>query len=208
MEITSEARDGKVLERRFTLTVGDEAVPGIHWLPADATEPHATVCIGHGGFQHKRIDNVARARPSSSSATSASASSPSTRPSTAIASPIPTPQARTLEAIRNGDRDAMRSRLRPRRPQGDGGAGRAARGRVAGAARRPADEPAVGRRAVRLVGRLDGHHARAAARRRRTSASPPPSWASTPCATATTGGRSRPPRSRSRCCSCASPRTS
>ena len=58
MEITSEARDGNVLERHFTLTVGDEAVPGIHWLPADATEPHATVCIGHGGFQHKRIDNV------------------------------------------------------------------------------------------------------------------------------------------------------
>jgi dienelactone hydrolase len=38
--------------------VGEATVPGIHWLPADAPGPHPTVCIGHGGFQHKRIDNV------------------------------------------------------------------------------------------------------------------------------------------------------
>lgn len=58
MDIVDEQRDGDVVERRFTLPAGEALVPGIHWLPADASAPHATVCIGHGGFQHKRIDNV------------------------------------------------------------------------------------------------------------------------------------------------------
>ena len=58
IDITDEASDGVVVERRLTLPVEGAVVPGIHWLPADATGPHATVCIGHGGFQHKRIDNV------------------------------------------------------------------------------------------------------------------------------------------------------
>lgn len=58
MDVVDESTDGPVVERSFLLKVGDEAVPGIHWLPAGATGPHPTVCIGHGGFQHKRFDNV------------------------------------------------------------------------------------------------------------------------------------------------------
>ena len=58
VEVVDETRDGPVVERGFTLHVGEAAVPGIHWLPAEATGPHATVCIGHGGFQHKRVENV------------------------------------------------------------------------------------------------------------------------------------------------------
>ena len=60
--IVSEAADTLtdgtvVVERRFDLHVGEVAVPGIQWLPAGEA-PCPTVCIGHGGFQHKRIDNV------------------------------------------------------------------------------------------------------------------------------------------------------
>jgi hypothetical protein len=58
MDVLDETQDGPVVERRFELRVGEAAVPGIQWLPAAATGPHPTVCIGHGGFQHKRIDNV------------------------------------------------------------------------------------------------------------------------------------------------------
>lgn len=58
IDIIDETTDGPVRERRFDLQVGDEVVPGIHWLPTAADGPHPTVCIGHGGFQHKRVDNV------------------------------------------------------------------------------------------------------------------------------------------------------
>jgi dienelactone hydrolase len=57
MDIISERDDG-VRARRFDLTVGDEVVPGMHWLPLGASDAHATVCIGHGGFQHKLYGNV------------------------------------------------------------------------------------------------------------------------------------------------------
>jgi hypothetical protein len=60
-EVVDESRDVAIAERRFVLDVDGELVPGIHWLPAGATAAagsHATVCMGHGGFQHKRIDNV------------------------------------------------------------------------------------------------------------------------------------------------------
>lgn len=58
MRIVSENVDGDVLVRGFDLAVGAETVPGVHWLPVGATDPHATVCIGHGGFQHKLYGNV------------------------------------------------------------------------------------------------------------------------------------------------------
>ncbi len=58
MHVHGEEVDGAVVERRFSLQVGAEAVPGIHWLPAAPRATHPTVLIGHGGFQHKRIDNV------------------------------------------------------------------------------------------------------------------------------------------------------
>lgn len=58
MELIGETRDGPIVERRFALHVDGATVPGIQWLPAEASQPHPTVCIGHGGFQHKRVDNV------------------------------------------------------------------------------------------------------------------------------------------------------
>lgn len=58
LDVLDENRDGAVVERRVELLVDGAAVPGIHWLPASVTGAHPTVCIGHGGFQHKRVDNV------------------------------------------------------------------------------------------------------------------------------------------------------
>ena len=58
MDVIDEVQDGTVVERRFDLHVEGTVVPGIHWLPAAADGPHATVCMGHGGFQHKRVANV------------------------------------------------------------------------------------------------------------------------------------------------------
>ena len=55
--ITETAQDG-ITERRFDLKVGDETVPGLHWVPSRAAAPHPTVLIGHGGTQHKRVPNV------------------------------------------------------------------------------------------------------------------------------------------------------
>src|SRR5215469_8217979 len=58
MEVTDEVCEMGVVERRFNIVVNDEVVPGIHWLPAEATAPHPTILIGHGGTQHKRVPNV------------------------------------------------------------------------------------------------------------------------------------------------------
>jgi dienelactone hydrolase len=58
MDIVTEVTEKGVTERRFDLKVGDEVVPGIHWLPESAPGPHPTVLIGHGGTQHKRVPNV------------------------------------------------------------------------------------------------------------------------------------------------------
>lgn len=58
MKILNETVEKGVVERRFDLPVGEETVPGLHWLPEDADAPHPTVLIGHGGTQHKRVPNV------------------------------------------------------------------------------------------------------------------------------------------------------
>lgn len=58
MQLVRETESDGVVARRFDLVVDHETVPGMHWLPAGATGPHATVCIGHGGFQHKLYGNV------------------------------------------------------------------------------------------------------------------------------------------------------
>jgi dienelactone hydrolase len=58
MDIIQESEEGGVVERRFDLHAFEATVPGIHWLPAGESAPYATVCIGHGGFQHKRVANV------------------------------------------------------------------------------------------------------------------------------------------------------
>ena len=160
MEITDEVEDGGVVERSVTLTVGTEAVPGLQWVPAGVTDPRPTVCIGHGGFQHKRIANVlALAR--------------------ALVAQLGVGVV-ALDAPEHGDRESdpeaavarpgHPGRGRPGSPRpparGRGGrhgaAGAGPHRRVASAAGRPRGRPAVGGGAVRVVGRLDGHHPRAA----------------------------------------------
>jgi dienelactone hydrolase len=58
MDVINETTEGGIVERRFDLTVGDEVVPGIQWLPEGDEGPRPTVLIGHGGTQHKRVPNV------------------------------------------------------------------------------------------------------------------------------------------------------
>ena len=58
MDIVSEVTEKGVTERRFDLKVDDELVPGIMWSPEGKVEARATVLIGHGGTQHKRVPNV------------------------------------------------------------------------------------------------------------------------------------------------------
>jgi dienelactone hydrolase len=58
MDVVSETETDGVHARRFDLSAGTETVPGMHWLPIDTDGPHPTVCIGHGGFQHKLYGNV------------------------------------------------------------------------------------------------------------------------------------------------------
>lgn len=61
--ISTETAEQGVTERRFDLEVDTGVVPGILWEPSDAlaagtTRP--TILIGHGGTQHKRVENVLR----------------------------------------------------------------------------------------------------------------------------------------------------
>ncbi|MEN3271847.1 MAG: hypothetical protein V7636_608, partial [Actinomycetota bacterium] len=58
MDILNETRELGVAEARFDLKVDDEVVPGIRWRPEAASGPTATILIGHGGTQHKRVPNV------------------------------------------------------------------------------------------------------------------------------------------------------
>ena len=58
MQIIDSSETDGVIARRFDLQVGDEIVPGMHWIPAGTTSSSPTVCIAHGGFQHKLHSNV------------------------------------------------------------------------------------------------------------------------------------------------------
>jgi len=59
IEETIDTTEGtQVVARRFDLQVGDEIVPGMHWIPAEAAATYPTICIAHGGFQHKLYGNV------------------------------------------------------------------------------------------------------------------------------------------------------
>jgi hypothetical protein len=61
MDIISETTEKGVTERRFDLKAGTEVVPGILWEPEEAlanATPRPTILIGHGGTQHKRVENV------------------------------------------------------------------------------------------------------------------------------------------------------
>lgn len=58
MDFVSAVSEQGVTERRFELQVGDAQVPGIVWTPEGATKPRPLVLIGHGGTQHKRVENI------------------------------------------------------------------------------------------------------------------------------------------------------
>jgi len=58
MDFSSEQSERGVTERRFDLAVGEAVVPGLIWTPEGATGARPLVLLGHGGTQHKRIDNV------------------------------------------------------------------------------------------------------------------------------------------------------
>ncbi len=58
MEFLSEKVEQGVVEQRFDLQVDGEIVPGIRWSPEGVNVPRPTILIGHGGTQHKRVENV------------------------------------------------------------------------------------------------------------------------------------------------------
>jgi dienelactone hydrolase len=58
MDFTSELSERGVTERRFDLEVGGALVPGLIWMPEGASGPRPLVLLGHGGTQHKRVDNL------------------------------------------------------------------------------------------------------------------------------------------------------
>jgi dienelactone hydrolase len=60
MDFVTAVSEQGVTERRFDLVVGDALVPGIVWTPEGATGPRPLILIGHGGTQHKRVDNILR----------------------------------------------------------------------------------------------------------------------------------------------------
>ncbi len=60
MDFVSAESESGVTERRFALQVGESTVPGIVWTPERAVGPRPLILIGHGGTQHKRVENVLR----------------------------------------------------------------------------------------------------------------------------------------------------
>jgi dienelactone hydrolase len=58
MKILDEVSEQGVTERRFDIEVAGQRVPGIVWTPTGATGPRPLLLQGHGGIQHKRVENV------------------------------------------------------------------------------------------------------------------------------------------------------
>lgn len=58
LQTLDETTTDGVVARRFDLTVEEQRVPGIHWRPAGADRPRATILVGHGGFQSKEAPNI------------------------------------------------------------------------------------------------------------------------------------------------------
>jgi len=58
MKILEEVSEAGVTERRFDLEVDGQVVPGIVWTPTGASGPRPLLLQGHGGVQHKRVDNI------------------------------------------------------------------------------------------------------------------------------------------------------
>jgi hypothetical protein len=64
MKVTDErVEEGGTRRYSFTVTVADDSVPGVLWIPDGATGARPLVLMGHGGSQHKKTPGiVARAR--------------------------------------------------------------------------------------------------------------------------------------------------
>lgn len=59
-KITSEVVDGGVKETNFEIEVNGQIIPGVLWTPSGAEGTRPLVLFGHGGSQHKRVDNILR----------------------------------------------------------------------------------------------------------------------------------------------------
>jgi dienelactone hydrolase len=58
MKVLEELSEQGVTERRFDLEVQGQRVPGIVWTPTGASGPRPLLLQGHGGIQHKRVENI------------------------------------------------------------------------------------------------------------------------------------------------------
>lgn len=58
MKFLDEVSEQGVTERRFDIEVAGRRVPGIVWTPTGASGPRPLLLQGHGGVQHKRVENV------------------------------------------------------------------------------------------------------------------------------------------------------
>ena len=58
LKFLGETSEQGVTERRFDLEVAGQAVPGIVWTPTGARGPRPLLLQGHGGIQHKRVENI------------------------------------------------------------------------------------------------------------------------------------------------------
>jgi dienelactone hydrolase len=58
MKFLDEVSEQNVTERRFELEAGGERIPGILWHPTGAKGPRQLLLQGHGGTQHKRVQNI------------------------------------------------------------------------------------------------------------------------------------------------------
>lgn len=60
MVTLSETNEGFVTETRFNIDVDGETIPAILWTPQGSDGTRPLVVFGHGGRQHKRVDNILR----------------------------------------------------------------------------------------------------------------------------------------------------
>jgi dienelactone hydrolase len=60
LKVLSDTTEGFVREMRFDIVVDGEVVPAILWTPQGARGTRPLVLFGHGGRQHKRVDNILR----------------------------------------------------------------------------------------------------------------------------------------------------
>src|SRR5262245_57995333 len=58
MKFLEEISEQGVTERRFDIEVEGQRVPGIVWTPTAATGTRPLLLQGHGGIQHKRVENI------------------------------------------------------------------------------------------------------------------------------------------------------